>query len=100
MPWQETDAMKERIRFITEWERMWNETQGCPNMSALCRLFGISRQTGHKWVRRYREADHDLAALEALSRRPHHSPTKVARTARDDGSSAESATVMPHQPTP
>ena len=26
------------------------------NVAALCREYGISRQTGHKWIRRYREA--------------------------------------------
>ena len=44
-----------------EWERHWNETQGPVNLSELCRELGISRQTGHKWVRcRYRDAGHDL----------------------------------------
>ena len=28
MPWQETDAMKERVKFVLEWERRWNEGEG------------------------------------------------------------------------
>ncbi len=49
MAWKTTCAMKERVRFMTEWER------GELTMTALCRKYGVSRQTGYKWVRRYKE---------------------------------------------
>jgi transposase len=39
--------------------------------TTLCELFGISRQTGYKWVKRY-EQDR---SLEERSRRPKTSPT-------------------------
>jgi transposase InsO family protein len=42
------------------------------NISALCREYGISRQTGHKWLRRYREEGH--LGLVEQSRRPRSSP--------------------------
>jgi transposase InsO family protein len=42
------------------------------NISALCDEFGISRQTGHKWLRRYRERGYE--GLEDESRRPRSSP--------------------------
>lgn len=42
------------------------------NVSALCREYGISRQTGHKWLRRYQE--HGYEGLVEQSRRPHSSP--------------------------
>jgi putative transposase len=42
------------------------------NVSALCREYGISRQTGHKWLRRYRE--HGYVGLVEQSRRPRSSP--------------------------
>jgi transposase InsO family protein len=42
------------------------------NVSALCREYGISRQTGHKWLRRYRAEGH--LGLVEQSRRPRSSP--------------------------
>ena len=46
------------------------------NIAALCREYGISRQTGHKWLRRY----HDEGALGLVeqSRRPRSSPLSKA----------------------
>jgi putative transposase len=46
------------------------------NVSALCREYGISRQTGHKWLRRYRELGYD--GLEEESRRPKTAPLATA----------------------
>jgi len=46
------------------------------NVSALCREFGISRQTGHKWLRRFREASYP--GLVEESRRPVTSPLTTA----------------------
>src|SRR2546429_102796 len=55
MPWQECQKMDERLRFVArllEGEKM----------AALCREFDISRQTGHKFYKRYKDefmlADH------------------------------------------
>jgi len=42
------------------------------NVSLLCREYRISRQTGHKWIRRYREFG--PAGLVEQSRRPQSSP--------------------------
>lgn len=70
--------MQERVKFVLEWECRWNEAQGGRvNFSQLCRAFGISRETGYVWLRRYREAGHDVRALEDHSRRPLHSPTAI-----------------------
>lgn len=46
------------------------------NVSALCREYGISRQTGHKWLRRYRVGGY--LALSERSRRPDSSPLTTA----------------------
>lgn len=46
------------------------------NVSALCREFGISRQTAHKWLRRYREQGY--LGLVEQSRRPSCSPLATA----------------------
>lgn len=77
MPWKQTDSMKERVKFVLEWEERWKEAEGGQmNMAELCRRFGISRQTGYVWVRRYRKTG-SLDALKERSRRPLRSPTKV-----------------------
>ena len=52
MAWKETDAMKERTKFLLAWEREWELGEGRVNMTALCSRFGVSRQTGYKWVGR------------------------------------------------
>jgi transposase InsO family protein len=46
------------------------------NVSALCAEFGISRQTGYKWLRRYRA--HGYVALVEQSRRPKSTPLATA----------------------
>jgi putative transposase len=45
------------------------------NVSALCEEHGISRQTGHKWLKRFREKGY--GGLEEESRRPTSSPSKT-----------------------
>lgn len=80
MPWKETDAMKERVRLVLEWEKRWETGEGEVNISELCREFGVSRECGYKWIRRYRAANHDVRAVDELSRRPHHTPTATEET--------------------
>jgi transposase InsO family protein len=72
MPWKATDPLKERTKFLLEWERRWDEAQGGPvNLAELCRMFGISRATGYTWVKRYRDANLEIAAaINERSRRP------------------------------
>lgn len=83
MPWRETDAMKERTQLVLEWEKRWNANEGVVNVSELCREFGISRDCGYKWIKRYVAANRDVRAVEERSRRPLHSPT-----ATDDNTQA------------
>lgn len=77
MPWLETDVRDQRLQFVLA------VRQRRASIAALCRAFGISRQTGHKWLRREAAAG-TLAALGDRSRRPQHSPTRTdpATTAR------------------
>lgn len=42
----------------------------------LCREFGVSRQTGHKWIKRFEQQGHD--GLEERSRRPRSAPLATA----------------------
>jgi putative transposase len=83
MPWHTTDPVKERTKFILAWEERWQRQQGQVNVAELCRVFGISRQAGHGWIRRYQDARHDLQALARRSRRPHASPTAIAEDVQD-----------------
>lgn len=46
------------------------------NISALCREYGIARETGHKWLRRFEKEGHD--GLEERSRRPQSTPLATA----------------------
>ena len=48
LPWKETSAELERLRFI----RWWKE--GEESVTELCRQFGISRKTAYKMIARYR----------------------------------------------
>lgn len=46
------------------------------NISALCREFEVSRQTGHKWLKRFKEDGY--AGLEEVTRRPLSTPLATA----------------------
>jgi transposase-like protein len=63
-------VVTERARFVLEAE------QSFLSIAELCRRHGISRPTGHKWLRRYR-AD-GLEGLEDRSHRPHSCPHATA----------------------
>lgn len=62
--------MKERMRFVTDWEREFY------SMVELCERYGVSRKTGYKWVERYEREGPD--GLRERSRAPHHCPHRIA----------------------
>jgi putative transposase len=64
MPWKELSVLEARRRFIFAC-REKGESFG-----SLCGRFGISRKSGYKWLRRYREGG--VKALVEASRRPHN----------------------------
>ena len=68
MPWQECSTMTLRQEFLVLAD------QPGVSFSVLCRRFGISRKTGYKWRRRYREKG--FTGLADRSRRPQHSPKR------------------------
>src|SRR6476620_12222472 len=70
MPWKELHLMSVREEFVLRAQ------QPGSNKSALCREFGISRKTGHKWLERYARVG--LVGLNDMSRRPRASPLKVS----------------------
>jgi transposase len=48
MPWKASSVMEEKLRFVFEYER---DEQ---TMTELCQSFGVARETGYVWLRRYR----------------------------------------------
>ena len=66
MPWECRTVEDQRREFA-------QAAMYCSNFSALCREFGITRRTGHKWVERYESQQ----PLTDRSRRPHTSPTRT-----------------------
>jgi putative transposase len=62
MPWSETCAMDERMRFVIA------ASEDDVVMSELCGEFGVSRQTGYKWLARYRAEG--VEGLKDRSRAP------------------------------
>lgn len=49
--------------------------------SSICARFGVSRTTGYKWLKRYRERG--VAGLVEQSRRPKSSPRKIPESVED-----------------
>lgn len=77
MPWREVSVMEGRLEFVR-----LAQQEGA-NRRELCRRFGISPQTGYKWLGRYGAGDAELADR---SRRPKSSP-------RRSGEALEAAVV-------
>lgn len=69
MPWKALSVIDSRREFV----RL--ARSGEVGVAALCRRFGISRQTGFTLLRRHQEGGD--AALADRSRRPHDSPRRV-----------------------
>jgi transposase InsO family protein len=71
MPFRGRSVPDERLRFAVLASRRER------TISELCREFGISRQCGHGWLKRYRDGGAG-AVLNERNRRPHHSPRRTA----------------------
>src|SRR6266481_3634698 len=73
MPWKASSVMEEKLRFVFEYER---DEQ---TMTELCQSFGIARETGYVWLRRYRQAG--VAGLaerkRAAERHPNQTPAEI-----------------------
>lgn len=64
MPWKATSVMDGKVKFIAECLR------GDEPMMAICERYGISRETGYVWKRRY--VAEGAKGLAERSRTPHH----------------------------
>ena len=71
MPWEETDAMQERGKFVLEYD------SGLWSMTRLCERYGITRTTGYKWWNRFVEGG--FSDLEDRSRAPVSCPHRTAK---------------------
>lgn len=67
MAWKEASIVDARVSFVRE------HATGLFSMRELCRKYGISRQTGYKWLRRQAAGE----SLYDRSSRPHHSPHRT-----------------------
>jgi hypothetical protein len=50
MPWKESTQVQARVRFIEDWLAKEHES-----LAVLCRVHGVSRKTGYKWVGRFKQ---------------------------------------------
>ena len=71
MPWRETRVSCERMKFVVAYDRKEQ------SMAELCRMYGISRKTGYKWVARWLAAG--PSGLEDHSRAPHRQARRVSQ---------------------
>ena len=72
MPWKQTEPMTEKERFCVLAQ------SGRFTVVELCAEFGISRKTGHKYLKRYRNAGRE--GLHEHSRRPKSSPNATVKS--------------------
>jgi len=75
MPWEQTSAMDQRVKFIADWL-----TGNCCKVE-LCIAYGISRPTADKWIKRYETGG--VKALEELSRAPYSHPNATPEEVRE-----------------
>ena len=68
MPWEECNAMDERLKFVAK-------LLDGEKMAVMCREFGISRKTGYKIFNRYK--DFGIRGLEDRARSPYRHPNKT-----------------------
>jgi putative transposase len=73
MPWKETTQVQARVRFVEDWLAKEYES-----LAVLCRVHGVSRKTGYKWVGRFKEG-----GRPALNDRPKRWRSHPHTTARD-----------------
>jgi putative transposase len=70
MPWKEHRKMSLKMEFVEKASRPG------VRMAELCRQYGIARETGYKWLNRFKREGY--AGLEEKSRAPHSSPLMKA----------------------
>lgn len=72
MPWKQTNAMEERIRYVVRAERQNN------SLNELSAEFGVHRTTGWRWRKRLEQVGR-IEELGEHSRRPLRSPKQTSQ---------------------
>jgi len=75
MPWQKTDVVNERLRFVAQAQ------EGLYSIPELSARYGVSRQTGYAIVDRYNERGID--GLKDRSHAPVHCPHRTPEAIRE-----------------
>ena len=71
MPWNQVSVVEQRLSFLIE------AGKSAETISDLCRRYGVSRKTGYKWLKRYKQCG-TVAALKDQARRPRRSPRRTS----------------------
>lgn len=71
MAWKQVLPMEQIVRFVFEVEK------GELNITQLCRLYGVSRKTGYKWIRRYKAQG--LYGIRERNSHPRSCPHKTSK---------------------
>lgn len=69
MPWKASSVMEEKLRFICEHDLREE------SMTELCQRYGIARETGYVWLRRYDAAGLDGLREYSRAAHRHHNQT-------------------------
>jgi transposase InsO family protein len=72
MPFKEVSILSQRHEFVQL------AAAEDANVRELCRRYGLSPQTGYRWIRRFQELG--VAGLVDRSRKPHQSPARTSPT--------------------
>ncbi len=71
MPWKATTPMSERLKFVLQ------ILEHGERVSDMCKAYGISRKTGHKYLKAYKESGPE--ALYDLTRAPDSIPHRTSK---------------------
>ena len=69
MPWKASSVMEEKLRFICEYDLREE------SMTELCQRYGIARETGYVWLRRYHTFGLDGLREHSRAAHRHHNQT-------------------------
>jgi putative transposase len=76
MPWNQTDAMSERLKMIGE------HLSGAYGPAELARRYGVSRKTIYEWIARYQQEG--VEGLKERSSAPHQHPNATVQEIVDE----------------
>jgi len=69
MPWRASSVMEEKLRFVFEYQ------QHERTMTELCERYGIARETGYVWLRRYQAVGWEGLREKSRARQGHKNQT-------------------------